>query len=86
MNRITEAFLQHGEAGGPYRTEAVEFKETEAPRFYSATGYGSRIPTGYMVRQPGGRWRRVYAACWSNVASHFIGGRNGQQKTRVSFY
>ena len=67
-----EAFLQHGKAGGPYLTERVAVKEKEAPRFYSASGYGSRIPTGYMVWR-NGRWRRVYCVCWSNVGSLYIG-------------
>lgn len=67
-----EAFLQHGKAGGPYLTERVAVKEKEAPRFYSASGYGSRIPTDYMV-WCNGRWRRVYCVCWANVGSLYIG-------------
>lgn len=85
MSQITEAYLQYGTAPGPFLTRAVEFKETETPRFYSASGYGSRIPTRYMVREYG-RWRRVYAVCWSNVASYYIGGRDGQPKISVQFY
>lgn len=42
-----------------------------APKFYSRTGYGSKIPTQYMVRF-GGREYRVYAICFSNCASHYI--------------
>ena len=76
-----EAYLQHGKAGGPYRTESVPVKETEAPRFYSASGYGSRIPTEYMVWSAS-RWRRVYCVCWSNVGSLYIG--RGDSKIFVS--
>lgn len=38
-------------------------------------GYGHRIKTPYMVRvnsDKSGRWYRVYATCYSNVASHWI--------------
>ena len=86
MTHEIEAFLQHGETGGPYATESVEVKETDQPMFYSASGYGSRIPTRYMIRQPGGRWRRVYAICWSNVASFYVGGRDRQPRTIVTIY
>ena len=33
---------------------------------------GARIPTIYLVQWQG-RWRRVYAACYSNCASLYIG-------------
>lgn len=67
------AYLQHG-AGtkGPFRTEAVPVKETTAPRNNSATGYGSRIPTAYMVRV-NNRWRRVYCCIFSNSGTLYIG-------------
>lgn len=79
-----EAYLQHGTDTGPFRTEAVDVKETPAPRSRSATGYGSRLPTGYMVRarEAGARWRRVYAICWSNAATFYIDGFRGES-TRV---
>lgn len=47
-------------------------KVTETPRYYSATGYGARIPTRYMVRF-GARWRRVYVAQFSNAGTAYIG-------------
>ena len=53
----------------------TEAKKTEAPRNRSATGYGRKIPTDYMVkldRGPRSRWQRVYAICYSNVASHYV--------------
>lgn len=39
---------------------------------FTATGYGARIPSRYMVKY-NGRWRRVYVACFSNSGSAYIG-------------
>lgn len=39
---------------------------------YTATGYGRRIPTRYMV-QVHGRWRRVYCCQISNAGTCYIG-------------
>ena len=45
----------------------------------STSGYGSKISTDYMVRFPGEHTTyRVYAVCYSNVASHYI-IRRGEQ-------
>lgn len=71
------AYLQHGQAGEPMATEAVEAKESPLGfhlrgQTYTATGYGERIPTPYMVKVQC-RWRRVYAFCISNAATLFIG-------------
>ena len=41
---------------------------------YTSTGYGSRLPTVYMIRV-NGKWRRVYARCFSNSSTCFIGKR-----------
>jgi hypothetical protein len=40
----------------------------------TATGYGSRLATEHMVKVEGAgpRWRRVYAICYSNVASFYV--------------
>lgn len=72
-----EAYLQHGKAGEPMTTEAVEVKEAPMPHHlrglsWTASGYGERIPTQYMVRVAG-RWRRVYAFQISNAGTLFIG-------------
>jgi hypothetical protein len=37
----------------------------------TASGYGSKLTTRWMVRL-GGRLRRIYAICYSNVASYYI--------------
>jgi hypothetical protein len=38
---------------------------------YTASGYGSKIPTSKMVYYES-KWRRVYARCYSNCATTFI--------------
>lgn len=73
-----EAFLQFGGAAcgqpnGPFQTVRVPVKETDAPRSgRTQTGYGAKLPTPYMV-QYNGKWRRVYAACYGNATSLYIG-------------
>lgn len=67
------AYLHFGKAPGPFQTIEVPAKETERPwKGRTASGYGAQLPTPYLV-QWAGKWRRVYAACWSNAASHYIG-------------
>ena len=39
---------------------------------WTASGYGARIPTPYMVLVHG-KWRRVYCLIYSNVGTCFIG-------------
>jgi len=39
------------------------------PANRSVTGYGGQIPTRYTITSPDNRTRRVYAICYSNVAS-----------------
>jgi len=43
----------------------------QPPRNPYATGYGRKIPTRFQVRYAR-RWHRVYAMCYSNVATHYI--------------
>ena len=38
---------------------------------YTTTGYGDKIPTRFMAHIQG-RWRRVYARCYSNVVTCYI--------------
>ncbi|UOW66228.1 hypothetical protein vBAspABolek_03 [Aeromonas phage vB_AspA_Bolek] len=39
----------------------------------NAMGYGDKIRTDYMVQVGcAARWYRVYAMCWSNIASHYV--------------
>ncbi len=50
---------------------------TEPPRNRSRSGYGSKIPTQYLL-QIAKRWHRVYVICWSNSGTAYIikGGQN----------
>lgn len=38
----------------------------------TASGYGCKLTTHYMLETPDGRKRRVYAMCFSNAASHYV--------------
>lgn len=72
-----DAWLHFGKGDEPRQTVNVPVREVPLPHHlrglsYTATGYGSRIPTVYQVQWQR-RWRRVYAACYSNVASTYIG-------------
>jgi len=48
---------------------------------YTATGYGAKIPTRYMVRTIDQKWRRVYCAIFSNVGTCYV--MHGKEKTIV---
>ena len=39
---------------------------------YTASGYGDKIPTEYMVRVFNQRWHRVYCICHSNVGTCYV--------------
>jgi hypothetical protein len=44
-----------------------------AGRDWTASGYGRRIPSVYLVQLPGSkRWRRVYVCCYSNVGTAYV--------------
>ena len=67
-----------------YRTRSVKVKETPLPaRGQTATGYGSRLPTRYMVKW-NGRWYRVKVICFSNSGTAYIGDKYDECLT-VSF-
>lgn len=68
-----QAWLQFGTGNEPRQTIGVPLRETETPRKgQTQTGYGPALPTPYLVKWEG-RWRRVYAACYGNAASHYLG-------------
>ena len=61
-------------------TIAVDCKENPLPwqlmgLQYTATGYGSKIPTQYMVKF-NDKWRRVYCMIYSNNGTLYIGKRS----------
>ena len=79
-----KAFI-HGHATRPdgskdsFFTISVDVKEKplwwqERGLSYTATGYGSKIPTRLMVKF-NGKWRRVYRTQYSNAATLYIGNR-----------
>lgn len=39
---------------------------------YTASGYGKKIPTHYLVRTINQKWRRVYCAIFSNVGTYYV--------------
>ena len=40
---------------------------------HTQTGYGIKIRTNRMIQRHGEKiWRRVYAGCYSNVASFYV--------------
>jgi hypothetical protein len=60
-----------------HRTESVPVKIAELPwqkngLCWTATGYGARIPTRFMVKV-NNVWRRVYCRIYSNIGTLFIG-------------
>ena len=68
---VPEVYLNIGKAPNPCRTIKVEYKRTEAPLNRSISGYGSKLPTPYMIKFRN-KWRRVYAICWSNCSTQYI--------------
>ena len=69
----------HGTNGEYSNSFTVSVDHKEQPLWwqtkgltFTATGYGSRIPTRYMVLF-NGKWRRVYARCYSNNSTLYIG-------------
>lgn len=55
----------------------AEVKRTKTPISRSATGYGPKIPSGFMIRY-GNRWHRVYYMVYGNSGCPYIvsGGAN----------
>lgn len=69
-------YLQFGQGSGPFQTVAVIHKEKplahhKAGLSYTTTGYGSKIPTIYMIRFES-RWYRVYTAIFSNIGTNYV--------------
>ena len=71
------AYLHFGFGNEPRQTIETDCRISELPwqragLSYTATGYGRRIPSRYMVRH-NGRWRRVYVCQISNAGSAYLG-------------
>lgn len=72
----TEIYIQYGQAGSAMRTKQAavkveELRHHKAGLSYTTTGYGNKLPTIYKVHV-GGKWRRVYSRCFSNVSSEYV--------------
>jgi hypothetical protein len=72
-----QAYLHFGTGNEPRQTIATEARESvmfwqAAGLTWTATGYGARIPSHYMVKFEG-RWRRVYIARYGNAGTYYIG-------------
>lgn len=59
--------------------QAISVDSKESPMWwhdkclsYTASGYGKRIPTRYMVKF-NNKWRRVYLCIYSNIGTLYIG-------------
>ena len=52
------------------RVELLDWQKNNLT--FTASGYGSRIPTQYKVKF-NGRWRRVYCRIYSNSGTLYLG-------------
>jgi hypothetical protein len=71
MRRLTDGTYLHGK---PYEVDAMvkPLWWQEQGLSFTASGYGKRIPTRYMVRLHG-KWRRVYCCIHSNSGTCYVG-------------
>ena len=49
-----------------------EVKITDQTRSPSATGYGAKLPTRYMLKLSDKRYRRVYVVTYGNIGSTYV--------------
>lgn len=47
-------------------------RQTEPPPNRSRTGYGSKIPSSWLLQLDGKHWNRVYVICYSNAGSAYV--------------
>ena len=66
----------------PEQVQAVPLQWQEQGLQYTATGYGSKIPTRYKAFVDG-KFRRVYCRIFSNIGSCFV--MLGKEKQIVDF-
>ena len=89
-----KAYLHFGgpftqEPDGPRMTVETEVKEKllwwqKQRLMYTATGYGRKIPSNYMVKY-NGRWCRVYCCVYSNSGTLYITSK-GKPVATVDLY
>ena len=71
MTPLESAILDPYGAALPVPVKVKPLWHHTAGLSYTASGYGARIPTEYMV-QAAKRWRRVYCRVFSNSGSLYI--------------
>lgn len=77
-NEMKTVYIQHGTGtSGPFSTEGVPVIDKPMAHHrrglsFTATGYGKRIPTPYMIKYRG-KLRRVYCMIYSNSGTLYIG-------------
>lgn len=87
---MKQFYVQTGKAGEAMSTVAVESKHApmrhhKLGRMWSASGYGKRIPSEWLVKF-NGKWRRVYVICYSNSGTAYIGRHGTDSFMIVSEY
>ena len=67
----------------------IECSAKDAPMYhhtnglsFTASGYGRRIPTRYMIHYMG-KWRRVYCRIYSNIGTCYIGKLSAHGKNLI---
>lgn len=60
--------------GKPYVAEHRPLGWQKQGKSFTASGYGGRIPSPWMVKF-GSRYRRIYVACYSNSGTAYIEGK-----------
>jgi len=72
-----EFFLQFkSDNNDCFHTVGVEYARKEMLHHrlrlnYTASGYGSKLPTRYKIKYDN-RWYRVYSICCSNVSTEYV--------------
>jgi hypothetical protein len=64
-----------------YAIKVSEMRHHKLGLSYTPTGYGTKVPTVYMVRTIDQTWRRVYCAIFSNSGALYV--MHGKEKTLV---
>lgn len=54
------------------REDIIAKKSTRTPVSRTVSGYGSKLPTQWLLRLKDKRWRRVYVMQWSNCGSAYV--------------
>lgn len=49
-------------------------------------GYGSKLPSAWMLQLDGKRWHRVYTVCWSNAGTSYVIDRGQPHYLQTGFH